>query len=765
MSSSDYTKLVKLRQIQGDISNNCNDSSTCGSRITNEIIVQRRLLQTQQIINANNGGGSCSMNNNTSSAPVNTIGRTGANGNSAGFIYILDSSGNVVPDPNGSLLTTPNLGPTTNLTFTYTASLDYTHNLLGSFSTPYGLSSTIITSGMWDFNLFTSSNQDKRQINVYAKIYYVDIVGTLTLMVDNSNNVTNGINFVYPNVIIQVTHSAYVQTTLLPNTNYKILIEIWVWSPTANNTDTISLYFRSTGGNTLSHVHTTLYNYYNLVDLTSDQYITGTKTFKSPVYIGNNFIESNSVDTGSLVVSGGVGIQGNTYIGGNLNVANPSILQSNVFIGSTQNSTSIGTGALTVLGGVGITGNTFVGGNIYVNNTTPSISINTGALIVKGGIGILGNLYVGGNIRLGPSILQNVTFGYNPMNSITSGTNNSAFGYQPLYSNTSGINNNAFGYNSLYLNQTGSANNAFGYYALYNNVASNNTAIGHQAATANTAGFNNVAVGYQAMYSSTISNYATIIGASAWYNGTTGDGNTVIGNAALYNATIGINNVAVGDSVGGNIISGSYNTFVGKGAGSTINVFYSTAIGYNAAATQNNQIVLGTTSESVSIPGNVYIGNTLPSTSYNSGAIVVNGGVGVSGNIYIGGLINTNQNVENMNYLAWSPSLTVSFKNTMIYYLYGFPFAPITTLIINSVPLSVSSYICHTFTFIIPTNNMSWFITATSILVNGLSVTLRGTSSISGNLNASNPALILQQVTLFIINGTIQNAITMATAY
>ena len=369
-------------------------------------------------------------------------------------------------------------------------------------------------------------------------------------------------------------------------------------------------------------------------------------------------------------------------------------------------------------------------------------------------------------MRLGPSALQNVTFGYNPLNTITSGTSNSAFGYQPLYTNTSGINNNAFGYNSLYLNQTGSANNAFGYYALYNNVASNNTAIGHQAATANTAGFNNVAVGYQSMYSSTTCDYSTIVGASAFYKGTTGDRNTVIGNAALYNATICTDSVAVGDSTGGNIIIGSFNTFVGKGAGSTVDVSYSTAIGYNALATQNNQIVFGTPAESVSVPGNVYIGNTLPSTSSNSGALVVNGGVGITGNVYVGGLINTNQIVESMNYVPWSTNLTVSFKNTMIYYLYNTPSGPITSLSITDVPVNISPYICHTFTFIIPTNNMNWYITTTSAFnVNSAPVLLRGNVSISGNLNAYNPALILQQITLFYINGTIQNAITMATAY
>jgi len=61
---------------------------------------------------------------------------------------------------------------------------------------------------------------------------------------------------------------------------------------------------------------------------------------------------------------------------------------------------------------------------------------------------------------------------------------------------------------------------------------------------------------------------------------------------------------------------------------------------------------------------------------------------------------------------------------------------------------------------------MNYFITASSnFYVNSSVVTLRGVTSISGNLSAYNPALILQQITLFYITGTINNAITTANAY
>ena len=104
-----------------------------------------------------------------------------------------------------------------------------------------------------------------------------------------------------------------------------------------------------------------------------------------------------------------MGVLGNTYIGGNLNVTNSATIQSNVYINSSQAATSTGTGALTVQGGVGVIGNTYIGGNlvltnsatiqsnVYINSSQAATSTGTGALIVQGGVGIQGNVYMGGN--------------------------------------------------------------------------------------------------------------------------------------------------------------------------------------------------------------------------------------------------------------------------------------------------------------------------------------------------------------------------------
>lgn len=90
----------------------------------------------------------------------------------------------------------------------------------------------------------------------------------------------------------------------------------------------------------------------------------------------NSQVSSTSINTGALVVNGGVGISGNVHVGG-------------AFVVASIQNTPIGNstpafGAFTTL---------------YANSTTESTTVSSGALIVKGGVGIAGNLNVGGSIN------------------------------------------------------------------------------------------------------------------------------------------------------------------------------------------------------------------------------------------------------------------------------------------------------------------------------------------------------------------------------
>jgi hypothetical protein len=93
---------------------------------------------------------------------------------------------------------------------------------------------------------------------------------------------------------------------------------------------------------------------------------------------------SSSTATGTLVVTGGVGISGNIYAGGLQNTPIGGTtrstgaftsLTSNAATTFTQNtaSSSTTTGTLVVTGGVGISGNTYVGGLLAATNGTSGI--------------------------------------------------------------------------------------------------------------------------------------------------------------------------------------------------------------------------------------------------------------------------------------------------------------------------------------------------------------------------------------------------------
>jgi hypothetical protein len=109
-----------------------------------------------------------------------------------------------------------------------------------------------------------------------------------------------------------------------------------------------------------------------------------------------------------------------------------------------------------------------------------------------------------------------------------------------------------------------------------------------------------------------------------------------VGFGALPYVTSGGFNTAIGFNTLGSITTGSNNTAIGYNSFTGNNFSQSTAIGYGSQPTANNQIVLGTSSESVIIPG------TTLSSSNTTGALQVAGGVGVGGSMYVGGNIFVN---------------------------------------------------------------------------------------------------------------------------
>ena len=116
--------------------------------------------------------------------------------------------------------------------------------------------------------------------------------------------------------------------------------------------------------------------------------LIGTGTLSVIVSGGTTATNTN---TGALVIEGGLGVWGNTYIGGNI-FASSSTLYSAI-ITSAGSSYDTVSGAVTVVGGVGIGENLNVGQFLNVGST----STFKDAVNVKGNVDVKGGFTVDGN--------------------------------------------------------------------------------------------------------------------------------------------------------------------------------------------------------------------------------------------------------------------------------------------------------------------------------------------------------------------------------
>lgn len=120
-----------------------------------------------------------------------------------------------------------------------------------------------------------------------------------------------------------------------------------------------------------------------------------------PSYTASAFFSNTGSSTSAIIVgtAGGSTID---LVNNNgtavLNVVNTQVLSatnSAITLPLTADSSSTTTGALIVNGGVGIAKNLYAGAAVRFNAGTASTSSTTGTLVVSGGVGITGALYVG----------------------------------------------------------------------------------------------------------------------------------------------------------------------------------------------------------------------------------------------------------------------------------------------------------------------------------------------------------------------------------
>jgi hypothetical protein len=190
---------------------------------------------------------------------------------------------------------------------------------------------------------------------------------------------------------------------------------------------------------------------------------------------------------------------------------------------------------------------------------------------------------------------------------------NTIYGDGVLIGNSTGESNTAIGKDSMEFNSTGSFNTAVGNSCLGQNVSGGyNTAIGAEAMFSNTSGLSNTAIGAEAMLSNTLGYNNTAVGAASLPLNIDGTENTAIGMSSLSDLSSGSYNTAVGAQTGGFLsTSGSSNSIFGYQA-TNAGFDGCVVLGAEAAATANNQFVVGSASTNA---GTVVVGaNT--STQY-----------------------------------------------------------------------------------------------------------------------------------------------------
>jgi hypothetical protein len=250
--------------------------------------------------------------------------------------------------------------------------------------------------------------------------------------------------------------------------------------------------------------------------------------------------------------------------------------------------------------------------------------------------------------RGGGNCLTNVAFGENALRDKVSGGSNVAIGYNTMVSNQSGDGNTAVGRAPLALMCSGSWNTALGYEAMVfggcttnnnvvignrsmqlssapnhaiqsniaiggsdtmrNNTGSSNIILGNGGLSSNTTASTNVGMGHS-VFASSSSSCQVGIGHSSLRFNTTGYGNTAVGYYSMCSTSTGCGNTAMGSNVMRGNTSGCFNTASGyfamvnntTGSNNTVlgacassgNFSGSVILGREAAATANNQFVVG----------------------------------------------------------------------------------------------------------------------------------------------------------------------------
>jgi hypothetical protein len=273
---------------------------------------------------------------------------------------------------------------------------------------------------------------------------------------------------------------------------------------------------------------------------------------------------------------------------------------NNTLVGSNAN---VGSGNLSFA--------TAIGSNAIVTTSSTILlgrSLGQDTVQVPGILNVANQYNLGGSRVLSVAGTDNLFVGEGAGAAITTGSANAFAGRSAGLITTSGSNNSLFGRSAGQSNTTGFDNSFFGRSAgLLNTTGNNNSFFGRSTGQANTIGTFNSFFGSLTGDSNTSGNNNTFVGSAAGSANTSGNSNTFVGLQAGEGSTTGDHNSFFGVNAGNTNTIGSSNTYIGYNAKGAASVTNSTAIGANAFASGSNQVVLGTASSFVVVPGGVLV--------------------------------------------------------------------------------------------------------------------------------------------------------------
>lgn len=380
-------------------------------------------------------------------------------------------------------------------------------------------------------------------------------------------------------------------------------------------------------------------------------------------------VNSTSTTTGAFLISGGMAVAQNLYVGGTLTATDIQYISTET-VTSTADSTSVTTGAMTIAGGIGIGKRVNVGGSINTYSTSDSTSASTGSIVVDGGVGVAKNLHIGGDLDVSGSITGNFTLsttdstssstgalviegGLGVMKNVNFGSNLTTsslniIGGSPSTSSTTGdliVNGGASIGSNLHVYGSFAADGVSSLKTTSNSSTTQSTSVTTGALTI--AGGSGIA---KNLYVGGDLNVSGSITGTLVFN--TNESTSTSTGSLVVSGGFG---VAKSAYIGGNIQSNELSLLSTKEATSTstgsctllggLGIAKKLYVGGECSMSSTLSVSSNTfLNSNLYVTGNIngtLVTTTTQSTSTSTGALTVSGGLGIAKDVYVGGSTNT----------------------------------------------------------------------------------------------------------------------------